>query len=71
MLVSFCGKTPQDQGAVFLAPSAALIGDVVLGPGSSVWYNAVVRGDAGSIRVGANTNIQDRSEEHTSELQSR
>lgn len=59
MLVSICGKTPQDQGAVFLAPSAALIGDVVLGPGSSVWYNAVVRGDAGSIRVGANTNIQD------------
>ena len=53
MLASFCGKTPQDQGAVFIAPSASVIGDVVLGPGSSVWYNAVLRGDAGTLRVPA------------------
>ena len=67
MLASFCGKTPQDQGAVFIAPSASVIGDVVLGPGSSVWYNAVLRGDAGTLRVGANTNIQDGAVLHCDE----
>lgn len=67
MLASFCSKTPRDEGAVFLAPSADILGDVVLGPGSSVWYHAVLRGDAGSIRVGADTNIQDGAVLHCDE----
>jgi len=44
---------------VFVAPTATVVGDVVLGEGSSVWYGAVLRGDVGSIRIGQRTNIQD------------
>lgn len=48
------------QGA-FIAPGATVIGDVELGEEASVWFGAVLRGDCGSIRVGARTNIQDLS----------
>jgi carbonic anhydrase/acetyltransferase-like protein (isoleucine patch superfamily) len=56
---AFNGKTPQLAADVFLAPGAVIIGDVTIGPGSSVWSNAVLRGDAAPIRVGAGSNIQD------------
>ena len=49
---------PKMQGA-YLAPNASVIGDVVLESDVNVWYGAVIRGDSGSIRVGAGTNIQD------------
>jgi len=49
---------------VFLAETAAVIGDVVLGDDVSVWYSAVVRGDCCSIRVGARTNVQDNATLH-------
>ncbi|NPA34608.1 MAG: gamma carbonic anhydrase family protein [Chlorobi bacterium] len=53
------GKKPWLSEGVFLAPSATIIGDVVLGKGSSVWFNAVVRGDVNEVRIGEATNIQD------------
>jgi len=43
----------------FLADNATVIGDVVMGEGCSVWFNAVLRGDVHSIRIGNNVNIQD------------
>jgi carbonic anhydrase/acetyltransferase-like protein (isoleucine patch superfamily) len=43
----------------FIAPNAAVIGDVTLHENSSVWFSAVVRGDADHIEIGANSNIQD------------
>jgi carbonic anhydrase/acetyltransferase-like protein (isoleucine patch superfamily) len=49
---------------VFLAETAAIIGDVVLGDGASVWYGAVLRGDVNPIRVGARTSIQDNTVVH-------
>jgi carbonic anhydrase/acetyltransferase-like protein (isoleucine patch superfamily) len=49
---------------VYVAPSAAIIGDVVLGDQASVWFGAVVRGDVFPIRIGARTNIQDNSVVH-------
>jgi carbonic anhydrase/acetyltransferase-like protein (isoleucine patch superfamily) len=52
---------------VFVAPNATLIGDVELGDESSVWFGAVLRGDVGSIRVGARTNIQDLACVHVTE----
>lgn len=64
MLSSVCGKTPVDEGAAFVAGSAAVLGDVVLGPGSSVWYGAVLRADEGSIRIGARSNVQDNAVLH-------
>jgi carbonic anhydrase/acetyltransferase-like protein (isoleucine patch superfamily) len=44
---------------VFIAPGAVVVGDVTLGESSSVWFNAVVRGDTDAIRIGARTNVQD------------
>ena len=54
MFLSFCGKTPRDEGAAFVAPSATVQGDVVLKPGSTVWYGAVLRGDDGTLTIGKN-----------------
>ena len=44
---------------VLIAEGAAVVGNVTLGKGVSVWYNAVIRGDQGPIRIGENTNIQE------------
>ena len=49
---------PQTEGA-FVAPGAQVIGNVTLHPSSSVWYNAVLRGDYNSIDIGEGSNIQD------------
>ena len=46
-------------GGAFVAPNATVVGDVVLEENVSIWYGAVLRGDSGTIRVGAGTNIQD------------
>ena len=51
---------------VFIAEGAKLIGDVTIGEDSSVWYNAVIRGDSNSIVIGENTNVQDNAVLHTS-----
>jgi carbonic anhydrase/acetyltransferase-like protein (isoleucine patch superfamily) len=61
------GKAPSLGARVFLAETAAVIGDVVLGDDVSVWYNSVVRGDCEFIRVGDRTNIQDNCAVHTLE----
>lgn len=53
------GKSPQFGENCFLAPNCTVVGDVVLGDECTVWFNAVVRGDVNSIRVGNRTNIQD------------
>jgi carbonic anhydrase/acetyltransferase-like protein (isoleucine patch superfamily) len=58
------GRTPDTSGAIFIAPSAAIDGDVVLGPLTSVFHGAVLRGDINEIRVGEGTNIQDNAVVH-------
>ena len=60
----YAGKTPQLGARVYLAETAAVIGDVVLGDDVSVWYNSVVRGDCNFIRIGARSNIQDNCAIH-------
>ncbi len=50
---------PNIDESVLLCPGAAVVGDVTLGKGVSIWFNAVLRGDEGAITVGENTNIQD------------
>ena len=52
-------QTPDTARALFVAANATVVGDVVLGPQSSVFYGAVLRGDIHEIRVGEGTNIQD------------
>ena len=51
---------------VYIAEGAKIIGDVQIGEDSSVWYNAVIRGDSNSIIIGKNTNVQDNAVLHTS-----
>lgn len=53
------GVLPTFGKDCFLADNATITGDVVMGDGCSVWFNAVVRGDVHSIRIGNNVNIQD------------
>lgn len=61
---AFGGVTPTLGEGAFVAETAAVIGDVALGPGSSVWYGAVLRGDVAPIRIGARSNVQDVSMVH-------
>src|SRR5690349_19376259 len=63
-LVPFEGVWPALGRDVFLAPSSTLVGKIVIGDESSVWFGAVLRGDVGSITVGARTNIQDLTMVH-------
>src|SRR5580693_9265628 len=63
-LIKFLEKTPDTVRALFVASNATVLGDVVLGPLSSVFYGAVLRGDINEIRVGEGTNIQDNAIVH-------
>jgi carbonic anhydrase/acetyltransferase-like protein (isoleucine patch superfamily) len=56
---------PRVDPSAFVAPGARVVGDVEVGAGSSVWFNAVVRGDSAHVRVGRRTNIQDGAVLHT------
>jgi gamma-carbonic anhydrase len=53
------GIAPRLAASVYLAPTAAIVGDVEIGEDSSIWYGAVLRGDVGHIRIGRRTNVQD------------
>lgn len=56
--------SPEIDATAFVASSADVVGDVVLGPDCSVWYGCVLRGDIAPIRVGRETNIQDLTVVH-------
>ncbi|MDO8539445.1 MAG: gamma carbonic anhydrase family protein [Opitutaceae bacterium] len=53
------GRAPDIAKAAFVAPNATVMGNVILGAGSSVWYGCVLRGDINSISVGEGSNVQD------------
>ncbi len=53
------GVMPQWGANCFIAQNATIVGDVEMGSSCSVWFNAVIRGDVNSIRIGNETNIQD------------
>ncbi|MDD2614047.1 MAG: gamma carbonic anhydrase family protein [Methanosarcina sp.] len=59
MIMSFKGKSPKISETAFIADSADVIGDVEIGDFSSVWFNAVLRGDRSKIKIGNRTSIQD------------
>jgi len=64
MLIPYREKWPQVAPSAFLAKTAVVVGDVEIGPQSSIWFNVVVRGDVNFIRIGKRTNIQDGSVVH-------
>ncbi|MFI9612561.1 gamma carbonic anhydrase family protein [Streptomyces sp. NPDC052023] len=64
LITGIGGKEPRVDQEAFVAPTAAVIGDVTLGAGASVWYGAVLRGDVERISVGASSNVQDNCTLH-------
>lgn len=64
MILPFKNKFPVINKNVFIAEGAIVIGDVTIEKDSSVWFNAVIRGDVHYIRIGERTNIQDGSVLH-------
>jgi carbonic anhydrase/acetyltransferase-like protein (isoleucine patch superfamily) len=67
-LISFNGKVPKLGKKVYLADGVRLIGDIEIGDDSSVFFNAVLRADISSIRIGSRTNIQDNVTIHLSHI---
>jgi len=67
MIEKFQGKTPKIDESCFVAPSADVIGDVTVGPKSSIWHRVVLRGDVDRIEVGSCSNIQDGTIVHVAE----
>lgn len=59
LIKELLGKTPQIGNDTFLAETATIIGDVVMGTECSIWYNAVIRGDVNYIKMGNKVNVQD------------
>lgn len=68
-LYEFDGKAPQlpADGSAWVAPSADVIGEVVLGENASVWFGAIIRADNTRISIGARSNIQEQSVLHSDE----
>ena len=59
MIKSFKGQKPQIDQSCYIADNATLIGDITIGPKSSVWFNSVIRGDVAPTIIGEGVNIQD------------
>jgi len=64
MRFAFEGREPKIDPTAFIAPTAAVIGDVTIGPRSSIWFSAVVRADSSPIVIGSGTCIQDNAVVH-------
>ncbi|MGP6171949.1 gamma carbonic anhydrase family protein [Microbacterium sp. A204] len=69
-VLALAGKTPKISDDAFIADGARVIGEVVLQSGSSVWYNAVLRGDSAGIVLGKGSNVQDNVSVHVDSGQS-
>jgi carbonic anhydrase/acetyltransferase-like protein (isoleucine patch superfamily) len=65
LVLAFGDAAPVVDPSAWLAPTATLVGDVTVGPRSSIWYSAVLRADQDAITLGARSNVQDGSVLHT------
>ncbi|CAK0769217.1 Uncharacterized transferase YtoA [Gammaproteobacteria bacterium] len=68
LILRYRGIYPTIDKTAFIAPGAVIIGDVVIGPETSVWFGCVVRGDVNCVRIGARTNIQDGTVVHVASI---
>jgi carbonic anhydrase/acetyltransferase-like protein (isoleucine patch superfamily) len=64
LLKAYAGRAPRIDATAWIADDATVVGDVSLGPGASLWFGVVVRGDVHHVRIGARTNVQDLSVVH-------
>lgn len=67
MIIEYQGKMPKIGKDVYIAEGAKVIGDVQIGDYSSIWFNAVVRGDVNYIKIGEKTNVQDNCVLHVTD----
>jgi carbonic anhydrase/acetyltransferase-like protein (isoleucine patch superfamily) len=67
MFIEYQGRTPRVSASAFIAPTAVLIGDVIVGDESSIWFGVVLRADRGSIRIGARSSVEDNAVVHAGE----
>ena len=63
-IIPLRGVSPRIAEGCFIAPTATIIGDVEVGPGCSIWFGAVLRGDVNKITLGSNVNVQDNAVIH-------
>jgi len=61
---AFRGRAPRVDPTAYVADGCTVVGDVELGPGASIWFGTVVRGDVNHVRIGARSNVQDNSVVH-------
>ncbi|MBN2751768.1 MAG: gamma carbonic anhydrase family protein [Rhodospirillaceae bacterium] len=66
IILPYKGVSPEIHGSVFVAPGASVLGDVVIGEDSNIWFSCVLRGDVDVIRIGKRSNIQDGTMVHLS-----
>lgn len=64
LIAAVGGREPAVDSQAYVAPTAVVVGDVTLGPDTSVWYQAVLRGDCESVSLGAGSNVQDNCTVH-------
>ena len=64
MIIRFKDRIPRVDSDTYVAPTAAIIGDVVIGHQSSIWFGTCIRGDYGPIRVGDRCSVQDNAVIH-------
>src|SRR5262245_46720271 len=64
MLFEYQGRVPQVDATAYIQSTARVIGDVVIGAQSSLWFHVVVRGDVNFVRIGTRSNVQDLSVIH-------
>lgn len=65
-LITLNDISPKISDSAWVADNATISGDVIVGEGSSIWFQVVIRGDVNAIKIGKNTNIQDHSMVHGS-----
>lgn len=58
-ILAYDGKAPQIDPSTWISPTSLVVGDTVIGPDCSIWFNTIVRGDVNTIRIGRGVNIQD------------
>jgi carbonic anhydrase/acetyltransferase-like protein (isoleucine patch superfamily) len=64
MIAPFGDHSPVIHATAYVPEAAVVIGDVVIGPGSSLWFHTVVRADVHAVRIGARSNVQDNATIH-------
>ena len=70
MLTEFENKKPQIAESCFIAENALVIGDVEIGNDSSIWFNAIIRGDINTIKIGERVSVQDNAVLHVDSVNS-